>query len=273
MPVHHILPYSDTAGDDIGRSKPRVLYNNFLAGDDATITTDAPVVAGYEVQNCLDYRSYTYWRVGAGTYRIRATFDAAKTVNSWAFYSTTLAAAGASIQLKYSTNGGATWTAAGAAVSPGNTVPIYKVLAAPITAVDWEVEIVTPVAVDIGVLFIGYDFQFERGCWVGFSPPRLARDTDITNVTSQAGVFLGRTIQRNGVTFDFPLDKLTPEWVETYWRPFVVHAELLPFFVLWNKSGFPNDVAYAWAERKIPVQEYSHVNFMKAGMSCRGKVE
>lgn len=271
---NHILPFvSGGGGDTTNREKPRILYNNFLLLDDATVTTDAPPVDGYDFQNAYDWRGYTFWRVTTGTYYLTVNFATAKTVNSWAFYATTLAKVGGSISLEYSTDGGTTWLAAGPVITPGDTTPIYKVLAAPILAGKWRVKVVSPSIVDIGCICIGYDFQFERGCWVGFSPPRLARDTDITNTKSQGGVWLGRTIMRNGVAFDFPLDLLTPGWVETYWRPFVIAAERHPFFVLWNNSDFPTDVAYAWSDGPIAKPEYSHVKFMKVGIKCAGKVE
>lgn len=270
-----VLPFTfgPSGGVSGGPDKPRILYDNLLQSDDVTLSTDAPVVADYEYQNAIDMRGYTFWRVGAGTYYLQAVFPSAQTINSWAMYSQTLFEEGATIQLKYSTNGGASWNNAGAAVAPVDNAPIYKVLSAPISAARWRFEIVTPATVDIGILSFGQDFTFERGCWVGFAPPLLARDTDITNTVSQNGVWLGRTIIREGVMFDFSLDKLTPGWVRTYWHPFVKHAELEPWFLLWNKTTYPSEAAYCWAEGRIATQEYSHVNFMRAGMRVKGKVE
>lgn len=268
-----ILPFTFAPVGPNGPDKPRILCDNILQNPDVVLSTDAPPVDGYSYLNAVDMRAYTYWRVGAGTYYLNAVYGEAQDVNAWCFYSGTMAAVGASLQPQFSTDGGMTWEDADTPYFPPDTAPVYRVLDEVISAARWRIKIVTPAEMDIGVISIGKDFTFERGCWVGFSPPHLARDTTITNTTSEGGVFLGRTIRRNGVSFNFNLDKLSIAWVENFWRIFVRNAELEPFFLLWYKTAYPTDACYCWADGDIPQPEFSHSNFMRASMKVKGRVE
>lgn len=276
MSQTQILPYSSGSGGGgiaaSGPDKPRVAYQNLLRDGGGTVTASSET-AQYEYQNAYDDRPFTWWRPESGTSYLTLVLPSARSVNYFAFYGTDLAAKGGSIQLQYSLDGGGSWLDAAVSVSPADTTPVYKVLTAAIAAARWRFKVICATQPNLACLSFGTDLQFERGCWVGFSPPRLARDTDLTNNISQRGVWLGRSIIRNGMMGAFDLDKLTPGWVETYWKPFVRHAETKPWFLLWNKTGYPADAAWCWAEGDIERPAYSHPNFMKAGMRYRGRTD
>lgn len=272
-----ILPFITSGGSDVvsgGDTKPRILYDNHMVdGSPTSITADSePDPVNYPYQNAYDDRPYTYWRVAAGTRHLTCVFPSARTVTGYAIYATTLAAAGATIQLQYSLDGGGSWLDYEVPEAPTDTSPIYRSRDA-VSAARWRWEIVCATDVYIGVLSFGEEFVFQRGTWVGFSPPLLARDTTLTNNMSQGGNWLGRTRIRNGAEFQFDLDRLTAAWVRTVWYPFVLHAETRPWFLLWNKGEYPAEAAFCWSEGAIQKPSNSHPNFMRAGMSVCARTD
>jgi hypothetical protein len=272
-----VLPFLSGGGSVTiggGPDKPRILYNNLMRTGSPTLiaATSEPDPTNYAYQRAYDDRPYTYWMMEAGTQYLTFTFASAKRVSAYGIYSTTLAEAGATAQLQYSTNGGGLWNDFTTAEAPVDTTPIYRSLTA-VDAAMWRWKFVTPVDLYIGCLAFGEDFQFQRGCWMGFSPPKLARDTDLTNNVSQGGVWLGRSIIRNGAKFSFDLDKLTASWVNSTWYPFMLHAERRPWWLLWEKASHPAEAAFCWSEGKIQKPANSHSNFMNAGMNVCARTD
>ncbi len=279
MTVHHILPYvsSDLPASDGGPDKPRVLWNNLMqTGSPTSITPSAePDPANYPYQNAYDGRSYTYWKVPSGVQYLTVVFPVGKAVNAYALYLTgdeTIAHLGGTATFQYSTDSGATWNNFLPTEAPIDSTPIYRQTVT-VTATRWRWKFDCPSAHYVSVLSFGTDFQFERGCWVGFNPPQLARSTVLTNNVSQGGNFLGRSIIRNGMSTMFNMEWLTPGFVRTYWLPFIVWAERKPWFLLWDKTGYPADAAFCWTDGDIGKPENSHSNFMSAKMKIMGRTD
>lgn len=276
MPVVHIVPFY--SGDPIvigeGPAKPRILYNNLMRTGAPTLVTASsePDPTNYAFQRAYDDRPYTYWKCEAGTQYLTFVYGSAKTVNAYAMYSNTLADAGATIQLQYSTNGGSSWSDFADPEAPIDTSPIYRSKSS-VSAARWRWKVVSSVDVYLGCLSFGVDFEFERGTWMGFSPPKLARNTTLTNNVSQGGVWLGRSVIRNGATFSFDLDKLTMAWVYAVWYPFMLHAERRPWFLLWEKKNHPGEAAFCWTVGQIQKPANSHSNFMSAGMNVDARTD
>lgn len=272
----HILPFFSGGPVVVGTgpAKPRVLYNNLMrmGAPTAIIATSEPDPTNYAKQRCFDDRPYTYYAVDAGTQYLEFRFASAKRVTAYGIYSTTLSDAGASATLEYSTNSGGSWHEYHDPEAPVDTAPIYR-YGAPIDASRWRWKFVSSVPLYIGCLAFGEDFEFERGTWVGFSPPKLARATDLTNNVSHGGVWLGRSIIRNGAAFGFDLDKLTAAWVNTVWYPFILHAERRPWWLLWEWKSHPAEAAFCWSEGAIPKPSNSHPNFMRASMKVSARTD
>ncbi len=272
-----ILSYFSSGGSVVvstGPSKPRVLYANLMRdGAPTSVTaTSEPDPTFFPYQNAYDWKQFTAWKCAEGTHYLTAVFPSAKTVNAYGIYATNLAEIGGSIQLQYWN--GAAWTDYRTAEAPNDTTPIYRSHNT-VTANQWRWKVTVPAGEEalLSVLTFGEEFEFQRGCYVGFSPPKLARDTTLTTNISQGGAFLGRSILRNGSTFAFDLDRLTPGWVRDTWYPFQVHAEQEPFFLLWNKQDYPGEAAYCWAAADIPGPSNSHPSFMRASMRVDARVD
>ncbi len=257
-----------------GPAKPRILYDNVMRTGSPTsvVATSEPDPSDYAFQRAYDDKPFTYWKLAAGTQYLTFVFPSAKVVNAYGVYATTLWESGATILLQYSLDGGGSWLDFAAIEAPVDSAPIYR-SGVSVTAARWRWKIVTAVDAYIGCLAFGVDFGFERGCWVGFSPPKLARNTDLTNNISQGGRWLGRTVIRNGAAFSFELDKLTASWVNSTWYPFMLHAERRPWWLLWEKTGHPAEAAWCWSEGKIGKPANSHVNFMSASMNVNARTD
>lgn len=279
MSQSFILPFegSSVISSEGAPGKPRILWNNLMSnGSPSSITaSNEPDPADYPYQNCYDGRPYTYFKMEAGTRYLTFVFPSAKTVNSYAHYSPgeeTIGSLGGQLTLQYSTNGGASWSDAQPTETPTDNSPIYRSFSN-ISAARWRWKFVCATDFYVACLSFGEEMQFERGCWVGFSPPKLARATTLTNNTSQEGNWLGRSIIRRGSEFSFDLDSLTPDFVRTYWYDFMVWAERKSWFLLWNKEDYPAEAAFCWSVGDIGKPTYSHSNFMSAKMKVEARVD
>jgi hypothetical protein len=289
MSSAQILPFYGSSGSGGGGSgggggssagvpsKPRILYDNLTQSPLITsvVATSEPDAVNYAAANAYDNRPFTYWKALAGTQYITFTFSSAVSVNAFAHYSTgqeTIGPLGGNIQLQYSLDGGANWLDFGALSTPTTSKPIY-VTASAVSAAKWRVRFVCVSDFYVSIISFGTDFAFQRHCWNGFSPPKLGRSTKITNNISQNAIWLGRTIQRNGSELMFDFSHLTPSWVNDVWYPFVLWAEVKPWFLLWAPVEYPADPAFCWSDDEIPAPSYMHANFMKAAMKVAGRVE
>ncbi len=172
------------------------------------------------------------------------------------------------VTLQYSTDSGSTWEDA-CEVHPATNATIYQVFD-PIVAADWRLRVVSVDACRLAVFAIGVDMQPEVGDWVGISPPLLARTTKLTNTQSENGVFLGRSVKQYEYEFGVNLDFLTPAFIREEWLPFVLVAELRPFFFHWNYSDYPDEPFFSWAEGAIQKPQYSRQRYMSAGIRMKG---
>lgn len=77
---------------------------------------------------------------------------------------------------------------------------------------------------------------------------------------------LGRSLISQGSKFSIVFDLLSPAWVRSTWQPLIDHAELKPFFFLWEENNYPDEAALCWSSGAIPQPTYSLPNFMKVSM-------
>lgn len=254
----------------VSATRPRIGYANLLESTLATITTDSEA-DGYAHQFLYDWLPHTYWKPDAdGEHYVQAVFLAAKSVDYFAFYSNNVWESGGTIELRYSTDGGVTWSVA-CTVMPTDNSPIYRVFSA-ILAQRWRVVVTATPAAKLGCVAFGTDLQLERGDWIGFTPPELGRDTDLTTIISDNGGFLGRSITRNMWSSELKLDFLSFGFIYEDWLPFVKHAERKPFFLFWNEGDYADRAAFCWTNEKgdIAHPKITHRAMMSAGIkfSC-----
>lgn len=126
----------------------------------------------------------------------------------------------------------------------------------------------------VGVVMLGKRLDLPLHMAPPFTPPALSYDDVVTNVQSDTGAFIGRSIRRQGAKFKLNMPPLiTPEFAKEDWDTFVNHARKLPFFFAWDIANDPTDVAFSWTDGPIPPSSYSSQAFMKIDLNCRGLTE
>lgn len=96
------------------------------------------------------------------------------------------------------------------------------------------------------VVYIGPALVSQRRLYVGHSPLRMARTTDVVNGMSEASDFLGRIVLGDYVGTSIDLKNLTPDWYRATFDPFVIAAKKAPFFFAWRPVDYPTEVGFCW---------------------------
>lgn len=96
------------------------------------------------------------------------------------------------------------------------------------------------------VVYIGPALVSQRRLYVGHSPLKMARTTDVVSGMSEASDFLGRIVMGEYVGTSIDLKNLTPDWYRATFDPFVVAAKKAPFFFAWRPVDYPNEVGFCW---------------------------
>lgn len=234
-------------------SKALICYENH--GESPATLTASSERAGFVAASAFDWRSTTYWSptAGAGTHTLTMTFAEAVAADYFAAYRHNLETCEATIVLQYSTDAGSTWSDAFTAVSPTDNECVIKTFTQQ-AATHWKVVVVTANASEcfLGVVAFGRRLTTYRGMPPGFVVPRHARKNQILNSQTEGGQWAGRSIIARGARTEIEMQHVDRAWVRTYWEPFLLHAELRPFFFSWNHSDYPGDAAFCWLDGDLP---------------------
>ena len=103
---------------------------------------------------------------------------------------------------------------------------------------------------ELGVIYAGLALEMPHGLWGGHSPITLNGKTKYQNTMSVSGQFLGREITRQGIESSFSWRHLDPDWIRSYFMPFVKSARLLPFFIQWRPDTY-TDTAFGYTTGDI----------------------
>lgn len=96
----------------------------------------------------------------------------------------------------------------------------------------------------IGSIYAGIALQMMRPFYSGHSPSVLSRRTDFYSSNTESGNYIGVQVRRRALESSADWKNLTDAWYRTYFDPFLVVAETLPFYFAWNLLEHPNDVSY-----------------------------
>jgi hypothetical protein len=167
-----------------------------------------------------------------------------------------------------------------------SVVPIKQNIAVRFTGQTWRywrVRLAGTVAPPmLGVVGLGRALDFPIGFYADSLKPRWNKDTEVINSISERGAFLGRSIVRSGnKPFSFNVEPVAHDWVDDYWMPFKDHAELLPFFFVWEDdpvdplTGTFNtrDVLLAWTNGVFPNATVKDRRWASVSLSCEGTLE
>lgn len=252
----------------MARSQCIFAYNNlFLAGTLTASTEDAD----FPKENAVDWLTYDMWKTTAATSHTLEVDIGVSTPADCAFiYGHNLPSLSGSVKVQYWN--GSTWVDASTATTPTDT-NVIAIVFTEVSATKWRLLFTTSSgALEIVEAMIAKALEMPVGVWDNFSPPLLARDTEIMSNETDTGQFKGRSIIRYGFETMFDFMALPMDWVRTYWLPFVKHAEQKPFFGLWSANNYPAEAAYMWTDGKIEKPKNTHKALMSAGLKVRGKL-
>jgi PKD repeat protein len=221
---------------------PRIGYRCIaLDNADAVITSDS-IATGYAAANLFDWKPYTYWKPATGgEHYVQIVIPEAEVADYIAIAQHNLGENAGTFRLSYSNDGGSSWSDATADYSPSGRESIWLDFDA-ISARYWRVYTNSVTASVLGVVAFGRKYRPRYGQFAGFMPPKLARSFELYASTSEAGLFLGRTILRKKLKGSIAFDLMEISDAYGDWHPFMQAAEQHPFFLAWLLEDWPEDV-------------------------------
>lgn len=221
--------------------KPRFLYKNYLRDD--TIT------------NVTDWRDYTYTDY-TGSNTLDFTVSSGRTINSWAYY---IAAAGSGLvdgigtqlTLQYESGPG-TFTTLDTVYNVWGEVRIRTFNSALVLS-GRRIRIIADKGFAqvfrVRQFAVGEYLESEQGQYIDASNPNFTYGYKMNNIISQNGSILARNIKRAEKMGKLNIQYTTEAYYRSDWQEFAQHALKYPFFYQPNQRDYPDDVAFAAAEK------------------------
>jgi hypothetical protein len=223
-------------------AKPIILFDNRF-DDGMPSATDT--ASGYYAANIRDLRTYTWHQfAAAGTKYYTIDCGEAKAADCLGIRGHNLGTAAASVSVESSANN-LDWTERLAAFNPANDRAILKTFTSA-SARYWRVKIVTAdTAAQCAVLMLGTRLTMEKWPSGNFDP---AQEKPVSSSRlSQQGHLLGVLIDYVEIEIAARFQRLSPTWIETYFRPaWDNHIHYgRPFFWAWDITNHPSEICYA----------------------------
>jgi hypothetical protein len=102
------------------------------------------------------------------------------------------------------------------------------------------------VAMEVGVLYVGYATFLDDGIQADHTPLPLATVHDFVAGQSENGGFLGRIVLGQWQESTATIANMETDWARDNMLPFLEHAAEEPFFWAWNPLDYPEEVSFAW---------------------------
>lgn len=266
--MSYVTKVSTVSSSPAGPYGSYIGYDNIAQRSDATITVSSEAT-GFHKEYAVDWRPSTWWKPTAtGESWLRITLTKNAIVDYFAVASHDITDSGSTIRLQYSLTGGSSWIDVTDPVPGLKNQVIFEVFDE-IIAAEWRIVVNNPTAIAaIGAVSIGKVLDVTKGQKVGFSPAALSRSTDYLTNESNTGLFIGRSVERNGFPGSFTLDLMDPDWIRGEWESFIDHAELRPFFFSWkHELPYTNEAVFAWTSGQIQPPSYDSESTMRVSLS------
>lgn len=245
--------------------------NSMLDASDVAITASSET-SGFEAVNVSSRLTYSGWRPSAtGAQYLYFTGSTGHAADYLTIAGHNLFSKGATIDLAYSDDGGATYTSLLNGYVPTSDSPfmllftqqqrlLYR-LTVNVSGTNYPT---------IAVVLLGARLALQRGIYVGHRPAPFSRAVNYLTEVSEGGQILGRAVLRRATTTDITLRNITPAWSRAYLAPFLILAETLPFSFMWNTDDrYKGEVIYGFMENQ-PQLVNEQKSFMACDLSMRG---
>jgi len=219
---------------------PRILYNNRARSASLSASSAA---SGFPAAAAQKDNTFEFWKPTAVPATWRVDLGSALLCNAGGIAAHDMGTVGCSVQWQYSTDDAA-WSNASDVHAPANNSE-HLALFPQQTARYWRVNITNAIPT-IGVIYLGPILAVANGIGGQFSPPNLARVTEMNPNDADGGQWLGASVVRSGVRSAAQWQNLTSAWYRANFDAFVVEARSRgrPFFFAWMPSAFVSDVNY-----------------------------
>lgn len=250
-----------------GGNKARIMYENLLVNGTVTASDED---TNNPVENLFDYRTDDFFKQGsAGITNVDLTLTGSDSANYFAFYNSDLADNSGTIKLQYWN--GSTYVDATSTITVTSAAPYVEFFDSK-TSDKWRIVITSSAPSSVGLASFGEYLGIERGLYIGFTEPLLARETELLDNTTDGGNYIGQSLISKGVATNLNIEFASDDWVRQSWLPFVKHAETKPFWVSWDATNYATEVAYCKASN-IGKPVHTHYGFMAVNLGVRGLVE
>lgn len=249
-------------------SSARIGFVNLLENGTVVASSEN---ASYPVANAYDWLTSDFFKPAAGgTINIDLTLLVAASADYFAFFNQNLYGMGGSIKLQWWN--GSSYVDCFAAITPADNSPRMVTFTSQ-TSTKWRVVIVGGSVFSIACISFGPQLALEYGMYLGWTPPKFGRNTQLVTSTADGGAFLGRSVISNGVRSSIEVRYASDAWMRSNWLSFARHAEQKPFFFLPDVTNYPEDAVFCWVEDSIPEPTQTHYGFMGVSLPIRGLVE
>ena len=247
---------------------PRIMYDDIVNAATLTPSTEE---TGFEAVNIADYLTWDFWKPTALPATLEIESLAAADVDYALIAAHNLGTVGASISIDYWD--GAAWVEIVSEVSPGND-SVLAFLFTSVTSNKFRLNVSGGATMpSVGVFMLGTALAVERKLYKQHTPITLGRRTLIRPQSSEAGQWLGRSIQRDGVATTITFNNLTSAWVRASLDPFIVAARTRAFGWAWRPADYPAEVAYCQAVGDINPVNSGPRDFMSVSFKVEGLVD
>jgi hypothetical protein len=251
-------------------SHPRLLYDDIVSRGALTASSDT---TGFEVENVADFLTSDFWRPTTSTFYLVIDLDDAVEVDYFMIAAHTMGTCKSTVHLDYWDGTG--WQVA-STVAPGTDSVFASFFKSVFSnrfrlyfSPSWD-PLETPAIPSIGVAMVGKALAVERKLFRQHVPITFGRRTVIKPQSSEAGQWLGRTIQREGVATTISFSNITSAWMREKFDPFIKSARSQPFGWAWRPEKYPGEVAYCWTVADISPQNTGPRDLMSVSFKVEG---
>lgn len=216
---------------------PKFLYDNRFA--DATPVASS-TAAGYAVANLLDWKRFTWWQPTVLPATITVDCASAQAADYCVVFGHDLAAQGATLEVRGSTDNFAASDVLVATVTPTSDKPILLTWAS-VSYRYWRIRITGSTVPSLAIVAVGAALEMPAYLDEGFDPTRSKAEGEVNR--SVRGHALGRVSEfrswSQGVKFSF----VEWDWIRDTWRPaWQAHLEGTPFGFAWDGGDHADEV-------------------------------
>jgi hypothetical protein len=238
-------------GSEANANNPIIGYENLVTASNVSATTED---ADHPATALANPATYTYWRGAQGSpggddyLTVAVDDDDEIDYVGIARHNFGTGLIPVSVEVQHAAAGA--WTEVVAdTLLPDDSPVIFRFTPQAVHAVRVRLQpslATIPVDPEAGVLYVGKLLILQRRIYVGHTPITLGRQTTIITGRSESGNFLGRIQTGEQRSTSVDLQNLTPAWYRAFFDPFVLAAQLAPFFFGWRPLDYPNESGFAW---------------------------